>query len=66
VSKLVLRGLGLFNPVLRSMVEMTYQFEQPFVLDTAKYESTFGPAGTPLDVAITKTIAWYQSKRSAT
>jgi len=34
VSKLVLRGLGLFNPVLRSMVEITYQFEQPFVLDT--------------------------------
>ena len=42
VSKLVLRGLGLFNPVLRSMVEMTYQFEQPFVLDTSRYETTFG------------------------
>ena len=66
VPKLVLRTLGIVNPMMRGLAEMTYQFEQPFVLDTAKYESTFGPAGTPLDVAVTETIAWYQSKRSAT
>jgi nucleoside-diphosphate-sugar epimerase len=60
VSKLTLRGLGLFNPVLRSMVEMTYQFDQPFVLDTSKYEATFGKTGTPLRQAIATTVAWYQ------
>jgi len=62
VSKLVLRGLGLFNPVLRSMVEMTYQFEQPFVLDTSKYEATFGTSGTPLRQAIAATVAWYRDQ----
>jgi nucleoside-diphosphate-sugar epimerase len=62
VSKLVLRGLGLFNPVLRSMVEMTYQFEQPFVLDTSKYQAVFGDAGTPLPEAIAGTVAWFQRR----
>jgi nucleoside-diphosphate-sugar epimerase len=62
VSKLVLRALGVFNPVLRSMVEMTYQFDQPFVLDTSKYTATFGDSGTPLPEAIATTVAWFQTR----
>ena len=62
VSKLVLRALGVFNPVLRSMVEMTYQFDQPFVLDTSKYTAIFGDSGTPLPEAIADTVAWFQSR----
>jgi nucleoside-diphosphate-sugar epimerase len=62
VPKLVFRGLGLFNPVLRSMVEMTYQFEQPFVLDTSRYEATFGQTGTPLRQAIATTLGWYRDR----
>src|SRR5262249_39736650 len=60
--KLVLRALGLVNPLIRELVEMEYEFEQPFVLDTSKYEATFGPAGTPLIAAITETVGWYRSK----
>ena len=62
VPKLVLRAVGLVNPMMRGLAEMAYQFEQPFVLDTTKYESTFGAAGTPMDVAINATVAWYRSK----
>jgi len=62
VPKLALRGLGLFNPVLRSMVEMTYQFEQPFVLDTSRYETTFGQRGTPLRQAIAATVAFHRDR----
>ena len=65
VPKLVLRALGLVNPMMRGLAEMAYQFEQPFVLDTSKYESTFGAAGTPMDVAIKQTVAWYQSQGSS-
>ena len=64
VPKLVLRTLGLVNPLMRGLAEMAYEFEEPFVLDTTKYESTFGAAGTPLDVAIKETVTWYQSQRS--
>jgi nucleoside-diphosphate-sugar epimerase len=62
VPKLALRALGLFNPLLRELPEMSYQFDEPFVLDTTKYNSTFGTAGTPLATAIGATVAWYQSQ----
>ncbi len=59
-SKLVLRALGLINPLIRELAEMEYEFEEPFVLDTTKYESTFGRGGTPLPAAISATVAWYR------
>jgi nucleoside-diphosphate-sugar epimerase len=62
VPKLALRALGLFNPMMRGLAEMAYEFEEPFVLDTSKYESTFGAAGTPLATAIVSTVAWYRSR----
>jgi nucleoside-diphosphate-sugar epimerase len=66
VPKLILRALGVVNPLMRGLAEMAYEFEEPFVLDTWKYESTFGAAGTPLDVAIKETVSWYQRQASAT
>ena len=66
VPKLVMRALGLFNPTMRELVEMTYEFDEPFVLDTTKYESTFGATGTPLTAAIAETVRWYQAQRSPT
>jgi nucleoside-diphosphate-sugar epimerase len=64
VPKLALRVLGLINPMLRGLAESYYQFDEPFVLDTTKYESVFGPAGTPLADAITATVAWYRTRAS--
>jgi nucleoside-diphosphate-sugar epimerase len=64
VPKLALRALGLVNPMLRELAEVSYQFEQPFVLDTSKYESVFGAAGTPLAAAISATVAWYKTRPS--
>jgi len=33
---------GLFNRQIREAREVLYQFEQPFVMDTSKFERTFG------------------------
>jgi nucleoside-diphosphate-sugar epimerase len=65
VPKLVMRALGLFNPTMRELVEMTYEFDEPFVLDTTKFESTFGTSGTPLNAAVSETVGWYQAQGSA-
>jgi hypothetical protein len=65
VPKLAVRALGLFNPMMRELAEMTYEFEQPFVLDTTKYESAFGTAGTPLASALAATVAWYRGRNGA-
>ena len=64
VPKLALRALGLVNPMMRELAEMAYEFDQPFVLDTSKYESAFGTAGTPLAEAIAATVAWYRDRRA--
>jgi len=65
VPKLVLRALGLVNPLMRGLAEMAYEFEEPFVLDTSKYESTFGSAATPLGTAVAATVAWYAGRAGA-
>ncbi|MEO6880115.1 MAG: NAD-dependent epimerase, partial [Mycobacteriaceae bacterium] len=62
LPKIALRALGLVNPMMRGVAEMRYQFEQPFVLDTTKYESTFDAATTPLATATADTIAWYRTR----
>jgi nucleoside-diphosphate-sugar epimerase len=60
MPKLVVRALGLVNPMMRELAEMAYEFEEPFVLDTTKFESTFGTAGASLATAVAETIAWYR------
>jgi nucleoside-diphosphate-sugar epimerase len=57
-TPLIVRALGLFNPSLREMVEMMYQFTQPFVLDSNKMTQTFGLQATPRQEQIQETIAW--------
>jgi hypothetical protein len=54
----MLRGVGIFDPVVREVVEMTYQWCQPFVVDDAKIRAAFGLAPTPWDDAIDATVAW--------
>ncbi len=62
LPKVAVRALGIFNPTIRELVELSYEFEQPFVLDTSKYESTFGTAATPLKAAVTATVDWYRNR----
>jgi nucleoside-diphosphate-sugar epimerase len=62
LPKLAVRVLGLLNPTIRELVELSYEFEQPFVLDTSKYESTFGTSATPLKAAVSATVNWYRER----
>ena len=64
VPKLAVRALGLASPMMRGLAEMSYQFDQPFILDTSKYQSAFGAAGTPLADAVAATLAWYRTRTS--
>jgi nucleoside-diphosphate-sugar epimerase len=56
MPRLALRALGLVNPMMRGLAEMAYEFEEPFVLDTTKYRTTFGGQTTPLGKAIETTV----------
>jgi nucleoside-diphosphate-sugar epimerase len=61
--KLLVRAMGLFNPAVREVIEMLYEFERPFVVDSSKAEQRLGLAPTPLDEALATTIAWFRSRR---
>ena len=55
---------GLFIPEARESVEMMYEFEKPFIVDSSKFEKTFGMKATPLPVALRETAAWYKQNLS--
>jgi nucleoside-diphosphate-sugar epimerase len=52
---------GLFIPEAKETVEMMYEFEQPFIVDSSKFEKTFGMKATPMMEAIKETVAWYKT-----
>lgn len=64
VNKGTMRMAGLFIPGARETVEMMYEFEKPFVVDSTRFESTFGLRATPLTQAIKTTLAWYRRQTS--
>jgi hypothetical protein len=56
----LLRVLGLWNPTVRSLLEMQYQFEEPFVVDSAKITDRLGLRATPLDRALDETATEHE------
>ncbi len=59
MSNVILRLGGLFNPSAREFIEMRYQFERPFVLDSSAAQETFGLRPTPLDEALRSMLTSY-------
>jgi hypothetical protein len=48
-----LATLGLVDPTMRALVEMQYQFDEPFTVDSSK--TTLGVEATPLGQALADT-----------
>ncbi len=57
-GKVMLSMLGLFMPTLRESVEMLYEWDKPFIMDSSKAERAFGWKGTLLKDAMHATIEW--------
>jgi nucleoside-diphosphate-sugar epimerase len=56
----LLRALGLVNPTMRELVEMQYQFEEPFVVDSSKITNKLGVEATPVEEALGTTLQEYR------
>jgi nucleoside-diphosphate-sugar epimerase len=63
MGKLMMSIGGLFIPEAKETVEMMYEFDKPFVIDSSKFERTFGRKATPMREAMRETVAWYKSHR---
>jgi nucleoside-diphosphate-sugar epimerase len=64
MGKLVMAIGGLFIPEARESLEMMYEFERPLVVDSSRFERTFGLQATPLKEAIRATVTWYRAQAS--
>ena len=60
--KLLLRLMGLFDATMRELVEMAYEFEEPFIVDSTKFQTKLGMTATPIQHAIAQTVEWYQRR----
>jgi len=60
MGKLMMWMGGLFIPEAKESVEMMYEFDQPFIVDSSKFENTFGMKATPMREAMKETVSWYK------
>ncbi|WP_144153877.1 NAD-dependent epimerase/dehydratase family protein [Paraburkholderia sp. BCC1885] len=66
-GKPMLRVLGLFNPIMRELVEMNYLMSDPVVLDDSALQGLIGPISkTPYDEGIRLTLATAQAALKVT
>ncbi len=60
MGKLMMWTGGLFIPEAKETLEMMYEFDKPFIVDSSKFEKTFGMKATPIREAIRATVEWYK------
>jgi nucleoside-diphosphate-sugar epimerase len=60
IPRPLVAAMGIFSPLLREVVEMLYQKEEPYVVDGAAFAETFGFAPTPLEAGVRRTLKWYE------
>ena len=61
LGKMMVRVGGLFSPAVRETVEMMYEWEKPYAVDSSKFERTFGVHPTPIEEVVRASVAWYRA-----
>ncbi len=62
IPKVIVRAMGLFNPTVHEMVEMFYQYTEPQIVDSCRFENAFGWKATPVAEGIQKTVDWFKAQ----
>jgi nucleoside-diphosphate-sugar epimerase len=62
---LALRAVGLVSPTVRTLREILYQVDEPFVVDSSSFSRTFGVTPTPTRDALRETFASWTSPVAA-
>jgi nucleoside-diphosphate-sugar epimerase len=62
---LLLNVLGLVNPTMRELVEMQYQFKEPFIVDSSKIATKLDAHASPTDQAVADTLDTYRPRASS-
>ena len=59
VPAILLKALGLVNPMMRELPEVSYQLDQPFVMDSSAAQSELGLVATPADDVLRAILSAY-------
>jgi nucleoside-diphosphate-sugar epimerase len=62
---LLLRALAITNPTVRELLELQYEFQEPFIVDSTKIATKLDVHATPLDQALADTLATYRTNPAA-
>lgn len=61
-GKFMLSIIGMFNKSAKEIIEMLYEFNEPFIINSEATERTFGLTATPMEQRIRETIEWVRSQ----
>jgi nucleoside-diphosphate-sugar epimerase len=59
VHPLLLRAAAIMNPTVRALLEMQYQFDEPFIVDSTRIATRLGVHATPVEQALRQTMGTY-------
>ena len=62
LSPLLMRAISVVSPLVRELVEMQYQFEEPFIVESSKIATRLGVTATPMERALAETLETYRTK----
>lgn len=62
VKPWMMKLVGMFSPGAKEMVEMLYEFDRPFTVDSGKIERALGLRATPLAEGLARTVEWYRAQ----
>ena len=54
------RIVGLFNPPVRELAEMRFQWDRPYLVDASKFAARFWSDPTPFETGLKATIEYYR------
>ena len=55
-SKLIIKIMGLFNPIMKEFVEMLYQYDRDYDFDSSKFETVFKVKPTQIKEGIKQVV----------
>jgi nucleoside-diphosphate-sugar epimerase len=60
-TRLPLTVMSLFNSKMKFALQVLYQFDRPFIVDSSKFEKAFGANPLPHEEGVSRTLDCYRA-----
>jgi len=60
----LLKGAGIFDPVMREVAEMKFQYDRPYPVDSSAFSSRFWHDATTFEAGLLETVEYYKAAPS--